>query len=467
MADVLKLKRDATELTLLASEGNGLRVQKWFPKMADTPYVWIPPYLAESMDVLVDRTSHDDLATSMQALDQMRRWAAMYRREPLLREPVWLHAKMGGETGERRAYVRAIHGEWRSDQMGGAGHPAAYDALGRLQLERHPFWEAPSAVTGTALSSPASEIAISHNYGSPAGDVGARIREFVIDLDAAADSIDRLWLGLRSTKFGTPGNFVPIWEFEDGSITGPDCGAPVADATASPGGAGNTKRVVSFAGTPGWASRCGIEVEDVSANYTDQIGRFLWLFRYKVDAGTECEVHLRWGSSFAAITENYIDGPIKVADNTNWDFLEMGEQQIPPHDMKPDITTSKDRWVQGSVVYIRARRTSGSGSLHLDCLCLIPLDEGYLIAKDIGCSHVNYFVKYYKMPNDNSIALVLDALEQPRNWPAWSEDNFDLPPGSGNVIVVHTRSTQSVLADAITIPTIQWYPRWANLRGSE
>ena len=467
MANVLKLKRGSTELNLLASEGGGLRGQKWYPKMADILYSGIPPYLIEDMDVRVDQISHDDLATSMQALDQMRRWAAMYRSVGVIRDPIWLHAKMDGETGERRAYVRSIRGDWRSNQISGIGPPAAHDALTRLQIERHPYWESLSAITGTALTEWTTDIAVSHNYGAPAGDVGARIRELQIT-DPAEAGLDRVWIGLRSVQIvETPANFVPIWEIENvAAAAGTDCSGPTSDTTASPG-SGNTKRTVSFATVTGWAKRWALDLQNVSVNYLDNIGRFLWLFRYKVDAETECEIYLRWGSLPTAATESFIEGPKKLADNTDWDFLEMGDAQIPPHSMKLDITTNWIDWVKRSTIEIWAKRTAGSGSLHMDCLCLIPLDEGYLIAKNIGCTSSLFTFRYYKAVNDMSLAICIDNLYEPRNWPSWSEGNFDLPPGNGNIVLVHAREASSVLADSITIPGIQWYPRWANLRGSE
>ena len=105
MAVVLKFKRDATELDLYPGPSAGLRIQKWYPKMADPEYHRIPAYVTENMDLIADRDTQDNLAITMQSLDEMRYWAAMQRVDPTVEHPVWLHVKMENETGERRTYV--------------------------------------------------------------------------------------------------------------------------------------------------------------------------------------------------------------------------------------------------------------------------------------------------------------------------------------------------------------------------
>lgn len=467
MARVLKLKKGSTELNLAAAAGSGLRGQKWVPRSPDIEYDKIPPYLIEEMDIRVDRTSHDDLATSMQSLDQMRRWAAMYRSMETIYEPVWLHAKMDGESGERRACIRSIESDWRSNQIAEIGPAAAHDALMRLVMERHPYWEALTATTGTSLTVENDDAALSHSYGTPGGDVGARIEELQIQRpnDAWPVGLDRLWIGLRTV--GTPANFVPVWEIENAlSQVGTDLSAATGDAGCSPNGAGY-KRTVSFATETGWANRWGVALGNVTSDETDNLGRFLWLLRYKVDSGTECEVHLRWRSWYDAPDGSSIDGPTKTADNTSWDFLEMGDGQLPPHSMKVDITSSWEYWVRLSNVEIWARRTAGSGSLHLDCLCLIPIDEGYLIAKDIGNTGSLYTFRYYMTADDKGLTLLMDQYNEPINWPMWSESNFYLPPTLGHIILAHAQTSASDIDDTVTIPKIKWFPRWANLRGAE
>lgn len=471
MADTLKLKRSSTELNLLAAKGAGLRVQKWLPKMADILYSGIPPYPMEAMDVLIDRTSYDNLATSMQALDQMRHWAVMYR-DKTIQEPVWLHAKMDGETGERRAHIQALSGEWRSDQVGPAGYPAASNALIQLQVKRHPYWEPLTHTVGTALTSAVGTVAINHAYGSPVGDVGARVREvsFVDPVNHFPDyGLDRLWIGLRSTKFGTPGNLVSIWEWEN--VSG-ELGADttrIGDVNASPGGGTNDALQVSFATTPGWAWRGRLEVQDVTSDYTDQFGNYLWLLRGKVASGTTAEVQLRWGSSRVAVADSYLIGPtVEVTNSAEYDYFEMGQAHIPSISLHMEYA-SVIKIARYFTVEVWARRTAGSGNLYLDCTCPIPIDEGSLIIKDAKCITPQDYIKYLQAANDEGLAVSFDetVADTPSYWPEWTADNFRFPPGSGVMVVVYARPDSSVLADTLKIPTIHWYPRWVNLRGSE
>lgn len=468
MANVLKLKRSATDLTFLAAADAGLRAQKWYPKMADIVYGGVPPFLIEELDILIDRASHDNLATSFQALDQMRRWAQMYEQDRLVDEPVWFHAKMDNETYERRAYVRRIRGEWRTDQIESVNQAAVSNAIVRLRIERHPYWEALLQHVGTqtqGLTGPSMIFDYTSTGGDIVGDVMAR-SQLQIDpgsTGSAADNIGRLWIGVRSTKFGTPGNFAPIWELESSSSTGADTSA-AADATASPGGAGNTKRTVSFATTPGWAMRVKMELNDQTANDGDNVGRMLWLLRTKVTAGTTCEVRLKYGF-YPEDTSTYNELDIVEVSNSSWDIKEMGQCRVPPH-LASGILWAHD---PGKfTIEVWARRTGGSGSLDLDCLCPIPLDEGWLVAEDVGSDDTLRPFYYAWTEYDAQLAWrehgggILGTIAA---FP-YSTWNLGFPPGDGRLVVAFADDTDSTLADEIRITTHHW-PRWANLRGSE
>lgn len=467
MARVLKLRWASTDCDLLAAAAAGLRTQQWYPKSATPIYGQIPPYLMENLDILADRDSDDNLAATLQALDSMRRLADMYQRDRSLREPVWLHAQMVGETGGRRSYVRRISTEWHSNQCDVAGEPAAHDAKLRVGIERHPYWEQ-ATTEGQGVASPLTGASVQFDYTSTAGDavgdVGGRVALLEIGPDSG-QRVDRVWCGFRSTKHGTPANFQNIWECEVvGASAGTDCGAPTTDATASPGGGGNTKRVISFATTTTWAKRLTIELQDVTANTTDQIGRLLWLLRCHVDSATTCEIKLRFGWSGMADDEFLENDPSEIS-NTSWDYLELGDAPLPPLNLHADSYISgMIGYVPHMAIQIWARRTAGTGSLHLDCLCPIPLDEGWLIAKDISTA-ADDALNYSQSPMDEQVFFTIDGSYIVK-WPTSSADAFWVPPGDGRLVIVYADVSSSVLTNGI-IPQLRYYPRWLNLRGSE
>lgn len=471
MATVLKFRRSSTDCVLTAAANAGLRSQRWYPKMAEILYRRIPPYLVEEIDVLADRDTDDNLAATMQALDQMRWWADMFRVDRTVIEPVWMHAKMANETGERRAYVRKLTGSWKSEQVDIAGHPAESMAVLRIECERHPYWEKSSLSTADTAASSGNVCSMSYDYTAGCGDVPGDVpaRSY---LTAAKDPVgeawipDRIWAGIRSSKYGTCTNFVKDWECEDGDATaGTDCSAPTTDATAQPGGAGNTKREVDFATTPDWAKRLTIGLEDVTANYADNIGRMLWLFRCKVDSSTECEVQFRFGFKDMADAD-FVRGLLVSVTNTDWDIQEMGECQVAPTILQHKIFAGGAFSPRKFAIQVWARRTSGSGSLHMDCIYPIPVDEGWLVVKGLGIVNTaTDSLIYLQTPDDRDVAWCGSTVGIV-NIPEWSSGSFRYPPGDGRIIAVFARATTSDIADDLSM-TAKWVPRWANLRGGE
>jgi hypothetical protein len=472
MAVVLKFRRNVTDLNLHPGPGLGLRIQKWYPKIADLMYRRIPPYVTENMDLIADRDTQDNLATTIQALDEMRRNAATQRVDPTVQYPVWLHAKMDNETGERRAYVRGIEGNWRSDPIGGIGDGGSEcsNALLRLDVERHPYWEELTATDATMSATQAASVMFS--YGNISGDVPARLANLVVRTETNEEVVDRLWMGMRSPKDGRiPSNFVNLWECEAGVATGDDVSAPQADASASPGGGGNTRRECDFATQAGWRLRLRMNLNVFTSNYTDQNGHFLWLFRAKVDAGTTCEVYLRFQHHYQFGGDAYITGPtVEITNSSGWDYQEMGECSIPLVNRQAEIETGQPL-ARNFSIFLYARRTAGSGSLYLDCLCPIPLDEGWLIAKEIEASYVLNAFNFLQLPDDRSVCYRgLDG--QIDDIPQFSHQNFALPPGNGGrMIIVYAARPEdgdpSSLSYGITVQASKRYHRWINLRGSE
>jgi hypothetical protein len=469
MAAILKLVTPTIgDVSLIAAVGAGLRGQQWFPKSTSPIYGSIPPYVTEAMDIKADRTSDDGLATTLQTLNDARRWADLFRRDPVAEAPCWLYAKMDGETGSRRAYVRRITAEWRDNQISATGHAANHDALLRVGMERHPYWES-DYFHSLAQSEDLGGAAVRWDWAGPTkGDVAGRIWRFALRAPIDVGDVDRVWLGLRSKrKHHDATNFPNLLECEAASTTaGTDCGAPTTDAAASPGGGGNTKRVVTFATTTTWAKRLTYSL--VCTDY-EAIALVLWLLRYKVDASTTCEVQLRWGLPGAA-DSSFVQGPKVEVSNTSYDYAEMGVSQQPLGLIHSDTFVAV---LAGATIDVQlwARRTYGTGSLHLDCFCPIPIDEGWMVVKNIGGIGSNERLLWYmQSPDDRDLAVVGTYPGAMYKIPDWDTWNFRVPPSNFesdafSIYGVFARASSAVLADQLRVRFMDYYPRWCDLRG--
>lgn len=461
-------------INLIAGAGAGLRGQLWYPKSATPIYGRIPPYVTESLDILADRGSDDDLATTLQELDNARQWADMYQRDPSMKNPAWLYAQMSGETGQRRCYVRRIAEEWKSDPVALEGYAVSHDAKLRIEIERHPYWEGADSQSIDFPTEETSGAALRWDYAGPIkGDVAGRLWRLQINDGTGPGLIDRVWLGLRSRRkhYNNAQRFPYLWEIEDASSAGTDCGAPTTDATASPG-SGNTKRVVSFATTPGWAKRLTMKQSDagpILSYETEGDGLAFWLLRYKVDSGTECELQLRWGWYDSSDDDTFVRGPVVEVTNTSWDYAECGLCSIPVMSLR---CAPEPLVVANAAVQLWARRTSGSGSLHLDCFSVVPMDEGWFIAKGINTITSSDYLVYGQSPDDLEFCILADtALGEPIHSPDWASWNFRPPndPHTSNAFSIYgviARASSAVFTDKARIPNLNYYPRFLNLRGA-
>jgi len=475
VAVVHKFRRNATDLDLNAAAGAGWRTVAWNPKVA-TPGPGAGP-LEESVTFLADCASQNDLATKLQAMHEMRGYAAEYVRNRVQEYPVWWHVKAYSETGERRALVRAVEMEMQCPVVTRADWIEGNRALIRARVTREPYWERTTSVS-MPTATPSAAVSVTYDYtASPGadvvGDAPARIARLTVDPTVGSSSLGRLWIGLRSAnRHGTLANFANIWECEDnGASMGTDA-ARAPDATASPGGAGNTKVTVT-PGTATWAKRWSMNLatDAGTGKEVDNYGEFLWLVRCTVSAGT-WEIQSRWGYSGMDDADR-VAGPIKEVSSTSWDYIDSGYQPIPLRSLKAFPTgTLSGNFDMLYQMQIWARRTSGSGTLDLDGVCPIPLDEGWLRAWDFSASESpRERFEFAEAPHGISQGLTATASPSIPSFMPLASDRFRLPIGDGRMIIVYARESSSVLTDAVRLNLAtnlgEYYPRWCQLRGSE
>ena len=479
MAIVLKFKQgdSGTELNLNAGEtGFQLAGDGWNPAVATPVHMGDPPPISEFINLLLKHSSHDNIATSVQSLHEMQVLANRYINDPHQETPVWLHAKMANETGERRALVHSITIQYKTSWFGAPA--TALDIPLVITVVRGPYWES-TTVRNLPDAAPAAAASIVYDYTAAGdsvtahntvGDVGARIRFF--DIRNNFD-LHRYWMGIRSAgKHGATGvsNFEEIWEAEAGT-PGLDT-TETGEGTASGGNMDVVAESFYNWDTPTFFDVFTISLDQLSANEEDLFGNFLFLMRAKVASGT-WETRLEFAPG---IGDSFVKKDIVEINDTDWNYYEMGTQAIGFRNLHAitDGDFSKSVEGKGFIVALWARRTSGSGNLHIDCLCPIPIDEGFIkLEGTINSASVEH-VMFGHSPEGHTGALSWDnaASEAHQKIAIKGIDNFTLPPGDGRIYCVYSPKAgdSDVLTNTIVFndgDVGRYYERWLSLRGGE
>jgi hypothetical protein len=416
----------------------------------------------------------------MQLLHEMQVIANRYMKDSTQEDPVWLHAKMANETGERRALVHSISVQYKSSWFG--TEATVEDMPLVVTIVRGPYWESPTA-RDLPDSAPSAAACVVYDYTAAgdvvpahdiAGDTDARLRYF-ITRNNGVDEVSRFWMGIRSAnKHGATGisNFVNTWELEDGVINANESGiTDESDATAS---GGNMVEVTET--DLDWDAGTFLEVlytdlNRVTSNNGDQFGDFLWLLRAKVDSGT-WEVRLSFAYGPLTAEADTIKTDIIEITNTSWRFLDVAPMPIPLRNIHA-ITPTDVTGALGEDFYtikVYARRTDGSGDLNLDCLIPLPIDEGFIKTEYSTAGTADLEYQFGESPE--GICQVIAGFSTYLYRPGSIEGiyNFRLPPGDGRMYCVYERDASSDLTDTILINSryiAKYYERWLSLRGIE
>ncbi len=263
-------------------------------------------------------------------------------------------------------------------------------------------------------------------------------------------------------KHRNAAQFEATWECESG-INGTDASWQ-NDSTAS---GGSYVHVNPDGGTETWAERVSIGFDDIVSFSVrlDNYGASLFLLRAKTDASsTTWEVKIKHGFSGMA-NADFAEQPSFTVERTSWDLYEAGYLTVPPPGEQFRISgATADDWE----VQIWARRTTGSGDLDLDCLVLIPVDEGFLYVDGMDVNlGTTTSMRFSDRATDETVAIVETGGSIKAMCP-FVAHNFRAPVGGGRIIVAWARGSSSVLSDQIGVhANTRCFPRWLALRGSE
>jgi len=475
MARIAKFRYGTTDVDI-DFDGSVWHTESWVPKASVAG-----EDVEETPTVLIVTASDDTMAEQIQLLDDLMLRVERYRENPAYETPVWLHAKRNLETNERRAIVKRLsytplNSEFDCEAM-------QYQSEYQINIVRGGYWESPSYRQHPPLAAVAG-ASVEWDYtaagGEPAhdivGDVPARLAYLIAS--NATVGIDKLYAGIRSADVRQITNFEGIWECEDGTNTarGADDAASEVNL-ASPGAGAGVLVVGTPTGNDTWEEYLAIRLDDVygaSADYDAAFGTFLWLLRCKATAvANTFQVQLRWGYDGMADAD-YVRGPIVELTDIDWDYLEMGVQKVPPRNYQvitnSDMSLTHDASME---VQIWAQRTLGAGTIKLDCLCPIAVDEGYLVIKDAIVA-ASGFTVYGEGPTGQKATYSYTAGGVLIKYGRLNSQEFGYPPGDGRIDFVYTRTGGSVLTDTIRIfgsgdglIRANYYERWRTLRGVE
>lgn len=425
----------------------------------------------ETLTLLARGTTHDNLAAAVQALDLKLQQIARYANNDAEQYGVWLRCKMVNETGTRQALVRSARRSpvpmW-SGVVNIASGGYYYAQTYTLALERTPYWEADSHVVyGAAPGVNCVGGTYDHTTygGSPGalhGDVAARVALATLAGYAGGGGpLTKFWCGFRTNRMGNRANFQATWSLRKAGGFGSDTtgGTTNADATAKDG----YKVITTFA-VPTMARRAKIRVSDVTANTTDQRGSFLVLLRAKLNAAGTVDVRLADGLYSAPAMA--VRDRVSVS-GTSWQLYELGTVQIP----SPGRQIAGVWAIDSYALAVDAERITGTPQLHLDCLVMIPVTEGWFSvdmgnpAGITGGEGVQTGTLLYLVdrPEGQKYSTYVDTgLPLSVGAPRVADG---MPAGNGIFVLAGQRVASSVLADAVNV-TFQVYPRWETLRGA-
>jgi hypothetical protein len=151
--------------------------------------------------------------------------------------------------------------------------------------------------------------------------------------------------------------------------------------------------------------------------------------------------------------------------DTAWRLIELGEIQIPPSKY-PSGGFYGTNALKNFSIDIYAERISGSASLDIDCLYLIPsrhfaFSDGAMVQYVSSDERPLYLVT---MEDDSVLALAYQAGIPSVNMAPTMRD-FYWPVGGGVVVLCGERAASHVLTDTVNV-ALQVSPRWKGFRAS-
>ncbi len=446
----------------------------------------------ERITVKVTGTSADDLSAKLIVLDTLID-DIQYHITANSNRVYWLFSALSGEAAPngdennqvyRQCPIISIASSFNQGLFARSVEGANTIIQYTIVIKRKPFWEGMNYTSGTdtylaysvtenqaAMRTVGGEAVLSNTVK---GTSPSRIMRMTLSGESGGGGpIVEAWLGFRSAQLGTPSEFTPIWEIETAGTRSADTTIQSEASDTSPIGSSiNNKLVCDFSNETAMGSRAIITVEDaVRTSFLDeQRGRHLVLLRAKVTG--DRTAYVRMDSAYEDAT-NWATNERILVDSTDWYLYPLGYITIPYTRLAEyEAVYGRASTFGEYSVKISAQSASGSsGNLEMDCLVMIPQDDGAVYIGDADIDYTESIVGFAALgfdPLGNSYAVNRSspALFINKTLDVQFE-HFAIPVGSGTIaILAAQRASSQVLADTLELDLFGRF-RWRSLRGAE
>lgn len=414
------------------------------------------PPVVELLSVAADDTDTNIRAAVDSLMDLLGK-TRRYHEDPMRQltvaakgpESWWLEWAVDGET-----LKRALLYEGSLSVLTGPGLSPVLESEkldARLALTRHPLYE-PTSTSQITESGLVCWVG-TDTFSSIPGNEPARMATTFLTAAATGGSIIyKMWAGIREEGLGMS-NFEPLWELEDGNVAG---GASVQTVAGASGG--DTVQKASPASTLTRYAYMSVSDVCTANSHTDhehQIGRYMVLLRCKVNAGT---VGIQMRSGYSSVVDMSPSEEIFV-DDTSFQIVELGEIQIPPMTIDGMIGDATS-YAAEFMIELYAEQVSGTSTLDLDALALVPTSHFAFIDKAQAINYLSDFggVVLYTQPDDEAGGYGWRGGSSQLGVNVTLHDWY-LPVGNSKMVFVGTGETSSDMADTINTQ-IDYYPRY-------
>lgn len=377
-AGVLRVRSDGYEMSTAASRA------QYDPNTYGAGLAWQGLDLATDTLHLVGVGTEAQLRAALDQLARLLELARAYHRDPTNPYPTLLRWNAPTET-QRAALVY--------DGSFSVGGGALDVSLARgavevtLVLTRAPLWE--DATAGNTWSGSAT------SFGAWGG-------EFLVDTDGSytdagsaptrlalfgpynsANYIESVWVGLKRDV----NNFSGYLEAEKGTLG--------ADSSVVGGAAYSSGSAVAcnFSGSATLCSRFTLSLiqgDPLASTYTGYVGRYLVLARVYLSAGV-VGMQLYTGDKGAQVTP--AAETVIFDEASTWRLVPLGEVQIPARGYHNESFYPGQTWdltLRSYTFDLRAEKISGSPTLTIDALALVPAQHMWTARVDDDATTIQY-----------------------------------------------------------------------------
>lgn len=433
-------------------------------RVVDRPRLW--PFLAggdgvrrlvETFQVIGRGDYATVLGPEKAALEGYLYRLAQWHKNPILDESWWVYWNLDGESSKRSL----LYPQSEIDLAPGAGMNPMGNRASLMKLamtlERHPVYENPSAVTEEDASlSVVGAFESGCMQITNTGNLPSRIYRITIKNASSAGIYETIWLGWRPYYKGYS-SFETGLDLADGTA-GTDTSSS-ADTSAVSGAA----MVCTFAGKDTLDERVKLRMSDIVLSGTESWkGRYTVLLRYKASISSASEFGIQLHYGYDSHQFNFNDEVYANTAETDYHIIELGEVELPPGELRNIVASD----ILTAAFKIYAERLSGSASLHLDRLILIPSEHSVKIENAYVPFGSTDAARLYTFANDETAGYNLEAGTIIGTADV-DPNNFYLPVGETNgalLGICAVRQNNISDKDDTATVAVNYFPRWRSYR---